>query len=175
MSLSDAKRATVQDKNYVTVDPSQADSRAQGYYVELTPYNYTDLRRLTGSDGIPSPTPANSPVVPTAGYTHDSVLASARSAAAANTRYDTVSEKGVQLEVPEDSRFLTTPFPMKANAQKNGLAIYIIPKPEPQNGTLGTVAHGETVTILAETEYYYFFVTADGRAGWNGKSFFADP
>jgi hypothetical protein len=37
------------------------------------------------------------------------------------------------------------------------------------------VVQDETVTVLAENEYYYFFVTRDGRAGWNGKSFFKDP
>ena len=50
-----------------------------------------------------------------------------------------------------------------------------MPRPQPGNGTLGKVTHGDLVTILAETEYYYFFVTEDGRAGWNGKSYFAEP
>ncbi len=181
-SLSDAKRATVQDENFVSVDPAQADSRALGYYVELTPYNCSDLRRLIGTEKA-EPAPANSPVSVPANSQADSparrsqedVLAAARSAAAADSHYDTVSDKNVALQIPEDGQMLSAPFLMKVNAQKNGKAIYITPRPSPGNGTLGTVAHGEVVTILAETEYYYFFITADGRAGWNGKSYFAEP
>lgn len=183
-SLSDAKRATAQDSNYVSVDPSQADSNALGYYVELTPYNYTDLSRLTGTGSqaaantpvnSPASQPASSPASSSDSYTHDGVLAAARSAAASNSHYSTVSDENVSLEVPADSQFLRSPFQMRAYAQKNGKAIYIIPKPAPGNGTLGKVTHGELVTIVAETDYYYFFVTSDGRAGWNGKSYFSDP
>lgn len=192
--LRDAKRATVQDESFVAVDPAQADSRAQGYYVELCPYRCSDLSRLIGSEAAAAP-PANSPVSveenspvsseaddpvsseanSPVSFSQEGVLAAARSAAAADPHYDTVSEKNVGLQVPEDSQMLPEPFPMKVKARDNGKAIFLIPRPSRDNGTLGTVAHGEIVTVLAETEYYFFFVTADGRAGWNGKSFFEEP
>ena len=185
-SLRDAKRATVQDENFVAVDPAQADSRAQGYYVELCPYSLDDLSRLLGPEtaaALPANSPvgieADSPVIGEAdspvSFSREGVLAAARSAAAADPHYDTVSEKNVALQVPEDSQMLSEPFPMKVKARENGKVIFIIPRPSRDNGTLGTVAHGEVVTVLAETEYYFFFVTADGRAGWNGKSFFEEP
>lgn len=131
----------------------------------------------------PSPAPASTPA-PTAApvtadpgrtYTSAGVLADAQAAAERDSHYSTVSEKDVELEVPADSAFLRTPFVKKVYAGEEGKAIYIMPKPIPGNGTLGTVAHGEQVTVLAENPYYYFFVTRDGRAGWNGKSFFKDP
>ena len=201
--LLSAKVASMNGTENDRVEPGQVDAAAHGYYVELTPYDVEDLSRLTGSGGpapadptvpgssvapttpipsvptaTPAPTVTPAPVVtPPAGqsYTRDSVLAAARAAAQSDSHYSTVSEKNVGLEVPADSDFLKTPFSMKANAKENGKAIYIMPRPRPGNGTLGTVKHEEPVTILAETEYYYFFVTRDGRAGWNGKSFFSAP
>jgi hypothetical protein len=121
----------------------------------------------------PAPTPTPTPVVQD--FSRDGVLAAARAAAKSNSRYSLVSDKNVELQVPAESDFLKTPFPMKTNAKENGRAIYIIPRPKSGYGTLGTVAHGEQVTILAETTYYYFFITQDGRAGWNGKSYFTEP
>ena len=127
-----------------------------------------------------APTPAPTPVLPVTAepgrsYTSAGVLADARAAAERDSHYSTVSEKDVELEIPADSAFLRTPFLKKAYAGEDGKAIYIMPRPIPGNGTLGTVVQDETVTVLAENEYYYFFVTRDGRAGWNGKSFFRDP
>lgn len=194
--LLTARIASANGTEDLKVEPGQVDPEAYGYYVELTPYAVGDLSRLNGSGGqaltdptiptssdiyvTPSPavvvTPPPAVIQPgSQSYSRESVLAAARAAARSNSHYSTVSEENVELEVPADSAFLKTPFQMKANAKENGRAIYIMPRPQPGNGTLGKVTHGDLVTILAETEYYYFFVTEDGRAGWNGKSYFAEP
>ncbi len=57
---------------------------------------------------------------------------------------------------------------------KNG-CIYFMPQPEVGHGTLGVVDTGTPVTILAEQNGLYFFMTDDGRLGWNGKGFFTKP
>ena len=52
--------------------------------------------------------------------------------------------------------------------------IYFMPKPAEGYGTLGTVEDGAPVTIFAELGGLYFFMTDDGRMGWNGKWYFTD-
>lgn len=166
---------------YAAVQPWDLDWNAYGYYMTLQGFDASDTGRLTGYRTTPSPTPQPATVVIPAtppvysgGYTHASVLRDAQDAAQRSSHYSTVSDKNVELYVPDDSQFLRTPYKMKANAG-NKQAIYIMPKPQPGNGNLGKVTHLETVTIVAENDYYYFFVTADGRAGWNGKSYFTAP
>ncbi len=149
---------------FPVITPSPAPSQTQTPIQVQTPIQ------------IQTPTP-NQVITPAPGstYTAAGVLAAAKSAAENNSRYSTVSDKDVELEIPADSAFLRTPFLKRVNAGESGRAIYIMPKPIPGNGVLGTLYHGTQVTVLAETEYYYFFVTQDGRAGWNGKSYFMDP
>ena len=179
----DSKEARVNSNYYVEVPPTDADPNADGYYVVLTGYRITDLKRLGGDGSKTAPNPAPNPSTPnpapnpapnpsSGGYTHDSVLEAARAAAAGNSKYSTVSDKNVELEVPPTAQFLSTPFTMEVYAKKNGKAIYFMPKPQPGNGNLGKIKQGEVVTILAETNDFYFFVASDGRAGWNGKSYF---
>ena len=115
---------------------------------------------------VPTPAPTSS------GYTHDGVLEAARKAAASSKKYSLVSTEKVELEVPETSQFFANPFTMTVYAKKNGKAIYIMPKPQKGNGNLGKIKQGETVTILAQVGDFYFFVAANGRAGWNGTSYF---
>ena len=190
-TLADYKNGSASGA-YAAVSPESVDWNAAGYYMILQGYEAYDTSRLTGyqtSYSNPSNRPVQTPV-PTqpsqiivtpaypdnnSGYTQASVLQRAKQTAQYNTHYSTVSDKDVELEVPPDSQFLRYPFQMKAYASSNGKAIYIMPKPVPGNGTLGKVTHLETVTILAENDYYYFFVTEDGRAGWNGKSYFISP
>ena len=50
--------------------------------------------------------------------------------------------------------------------------IYFMPKPSDGYGTLGTVETGVPVTIFARAGSLYFFMTDDGRMGWNGKDYF---
>jgi len=57
---------------------------------------------------------------------------------------------------------------------KNG-SIYFMPHPAETYGTLGTVDEGTPVTILAQENGLYFFLTDDGRMGWNGRGFFTKP
>ena len=94
------------------------------------------------------------------------------SAAFADSRYSTVSTTGVALVYPSDSQYLYTPMIAEVKASRANGSIYFMPKPKSGNGNLGTVGNGTEVTILAETNSYYFFETADGRCGWNGKSYF---
>ena len=91
--------------------------------------------------------------------------------ASANSRYSTVSTLGEALQYPASQEYLSTPLRATVQA-KRGICIYFMPLPEKGHGNLGTVANGTTVTILAETRYYYFFSTDDGRVGWNGKDYF---
>lgn len=94
------------------------------------------------------------------------------SAAFADSRYSTVSTTGVALVYPSASQYLSTPLKATVKASRANGSIYFMPMPKSGNGNLGTVGNGTEVTILAETNSYYFFETADGRSGWNGKSYF---
>lgn len=86
----------------------------------------------------------------------------------------TVSDKGVNLEYPEDKDYFSKPFVMLVKSSKSdgSGSIYLMPKPEAGNGNLGTVQDGKAVLILAERSGYYFFQTNDGHQGWNGKMWF---
>ena len=84
----------------------------------------------------------------------------------------THSNTGVKLVLPTAKEMLDEPFRVYTDNGKNHGNIYIMPIPEGGHGYLGTVATGTEVWIVAETEYYYFFVTDDGALGWNGKSYF---
>lgn len=150
---------------YVKITPTDLDPAAAGYYMALSGTDVSDLTRLTGHQSIPG----------ASGYTQAGILATARDAAASNSHYKTVNGDGVSLQVPADSQFLSMPFQMRAYAAKYGKAIYILPRPRTDDGYIGKVTHGDLVTILAEENGYYFFVTQDGRAGWNGTSRFIDP
>ena len=92
--------------------------------------------------------------------------------ASANSRYSTVSTTGDALQYPASQYYLSTPLRATVEAKRN-ICIYFMPMPEKGHGNLGTVADGTEVTILAETRYYYFFSTDDGRVGWNGKDYFS--
>ena len=96
-----------------------------------------------------------------------------------------------ELYVPSDDELLDTPFQMKIKS-KGGVCTYIMPIPEQGHGTLGKIGdydHTDTshrhltyhklVTVVAVKRVgnitYYFFVTDEGIAGWNGSDLFADP
>lgn len=145
-------------------------------FIVITPSPAPTANQVPTSVPVSTPRP-NQIFTPSPGKTSTGadVLAEAETAAEGRSGYSTVSDKDVPLEVPADSAFLRTPFLKRVNAGESGRAIYIMPKPIPGNGVLGTLYHGTQVTVLAETEFYYFFVTQDGRAGWNGKSYFMDP
>ncbi len=161
--LIDARKSASYSASFVKLDPSQVDSRAAGYYVELQPYAVGDLSRLNGSPGGSA-----------AGYTKAGVLAAARDAASRYSNYSTISTTNEELVPPDDYEFLRSPFQLRTYAQ-GGKAIYLMPLPEKDHGNLGTVAHQELVTILAERNGFYFFVTQDGRYGWNAKARFTQP
>ena len=96
-----------------------------------------------------------------------------------------------ELYVPSDDELLDTPFKMKIRSN-GGVCTYIMPIPEQGHGTLGKIGdydytdsshrhltYHKLVTILAIKRVgnvtYYFFVTDEGVAGWNGSDLFADP
>ncbi|MBR3475525.1 MAG: SPOR domain-containing protein [Oscillospiraceae bacterium] len=168
---------------YAEVQPWDVDWNAYSYFMVLQGFEAYDTGRLTGYQQTRPSQSTQTVVIPSttstpsysSGYTQAGVMQKAKEVAQYNTHYSTVSDTGTELVVPPDSQFLRTPFQMRAYASANGKAIYIMPKPQPGNGNLGKVTHLETVTILAENDYYYFFVTSDGRAGWNGKSYFISP
>lgn len=92
--------------------------------------------------------------------------------ASGSSDYPTVSSKGVRLSFPSDKYYLDESLTKTVKASSSNGSIYLMPKPQQGNGNLGTVASGETVTILAEKNGYYFFQTEDGRYGWNGEKWF---
>ena len=84
----------------------------------------------------------------------------------------TRSNTGVKLELPTQKEMLDEPFRAYTDNGRGHGSIYIMPMPKGGNGYLGTVETDTEVWIVAETDYYYFFVTDDGWLGWNGKSYF---
>ena len=84
----------------------------------------------------------------------------------------TRSNTGVKLELPTRKEMLDEPFRAYTDNGRGHGSIYIMPVPKGGNGYLGTVETDTEVWIVAETKYYYFFVTDDGWLGWNGKSYF---
>ncbi|MBR4233607.1 MAG: hypothetical protein IKQ10_05920 [Oscillospiraceae bacterium] len=83
------------------------------------------------------------------------------------------------LQMPGKNRLYTSngKRPKRAEVKaswKNG-GIYFMPCPELGHGVLGSVETGTPVTIFAEQNHLYFFMTDDGRMGWNGKGFFTKP
>ena len=105
-------------------------------------------------------------------------------AAAYSDAYTTVTylkdkEEYSRLVCPAKGNFYTArdALPKRAYVKaswKNG-CIYFMPRAEVGHGTLGVVDTGTPVTILAEQNGLYFFMTDDGRMGWNGKGFFTKP
>ena len=112
----------------------------------------------------PEPTPEPGPTAPTLSQIQELVSAG---------KVKTKSDTDVSLVLPTESQMLTTPFRAKADSGSATGSIYIMPKPESGHGHTGTVPTGTELWIVAETKYYYFFVTDDGLMGWNGKSYFS--
>ncbi len=86
--------------------------------------------------------------------------------------YSTVSNKGVALEYPSANEYFSEPLQGTVKASAADGSIFIMPKPQAGNGTLGKVKHGTAVTILAQRGGFYFFQTEDDRMGWNGTGYF---
>ena len=68
------------------------------------------------------------------------------------------------LKLPAESSYLSEPY--RAKLSKN---IYLMPIPELGHGHLGIVDKGTDVVVVAKRNGYVFFVTYDGRMGWNGS------
>lgn len=90
----------------------------------------------------------------------------------ADSDYSYISNRGVELEYPAADNYYSIPQYATVKSTKPNGSIYFMPTPKDGNGVLGTVANGTEVTILAEKSGFFFFSTADGRMGWNGKKFF---
>ena len=84
----------------------------------------------------------------------------------------TTSDKGVQLLIPHDEYWLSTPYRTTVKASRVNGMIYIMPAPKSGNGNLGVIADGTEVLILAKQNGCLFFVAYDGRMGWNGEPYF---
>ena len=69
-----------------------------------------------------------------------------------------------ELKLPAESSYLSEPY--RARLSNN---IYIMPIPELGHGHLGIVDKGTDVAVVAKRNGYVFFVTYDGRMGWNGS------
>lgn len=68
------------------------------------------------------------------------------------------------LKLPAELSYLSEPY--RARLSNN---IYIMPIPELGHGNLGIVDKGTDVAVVAKRNGYVFFVTYDGRMGWNGS------
>lgn len=94
---------------------------------------------------------------------------------AASNSYSPRSTTKVLLVFPDSGSLLSEPLHAKVSGdQKNG-SIYYVPKPETGNGNLGMVKKDTNVTIFAEENGYYFFMTNSGRMGWNKTGYFTEP
>lgn len=94
---------------------------------------------------------------------------------AAGNSYSTRSSKKVLLVFPSSGKLLSEPLYAKVDGEQKNGGIYYYPKKSTDNGVLGTVKNGTKVTIFAEDDGYYFFMTNSGRMGWNKKKFFTEP
>ncbi len=94
---------------------------------------------------------------------------------AAGNSYSTRSSKKVLLVFPSSGKLLSEPLYAKVDGEQKNGGIYYYPKKSTDNGVLGTVKNGTKVTIFAEDDGYYFFMTYSGRMGWNKKKFFTEP
>ena len=94
-------------------------------------------------------------------------------AEAASNPYSTLSSKKVLLTFPKT--LLSEPLHAKVSGEQKKGGIYYVPKPETGNGDLGIVKKGTNVTIFAEEDGYYFFMTNSGRMGWNKVKYFTEP
>ena len=86
--------------------------------------------------------------------------------------FNIVSNEDVELRLPHTAAYLEKPMSATIKGCSPRGGIYIMPIPQEGNGDLGIVLHGEPVTILANEGGFLFFVTEDGRYGWNGAKFF---
>lgn len=86
--------------------------------------------------------------------------------------YSTTSNKDVELVYPEKQDYYITSFEATVKSFEGGKGIYLMPMPESGHGHLGSVVSGSKVTILAEANDYFFFVTSKGYYGWNGTRWF---
>lgn len=86
--------------------------------------------------------------------------------------YPTISTTGDELIFPACSDYYDCCFYAFVKASRRGGCIYLMPMAEKGHGNLGTVGDGEEVLILAERDGFYFFMTEDGRYGWNGTRYF---
>lgn len=73
-----------------------------------------------------------------------------------------------KLVTPSEKRYLDEPY--RVTLSQN---IYLMPTPELGHGNLGIVYKGTDVVVVAKLNKYVFFVTYDGRMGWNGVSLVA--
>ncbi len=92
---------------------------------------------------------------------------------AITSTYSTVSSTGESLQYPRKTDYLTTPFQAQVKATRRGGNIYYMPKPQAGNGHLGMIVDGEIVTILAQKNGFYFFMSKEGYLGWNGTRYFS--
>lgn len=84
--------------------------------------------------------------------------------------YSEVSTRGVRLQRPQNSEAYRAGT--VAYAQGEDGWIYILPKARTGDGHLGILASGSQVLLLGESGSWYYFETADGRAGWSPKASF---
>ncbi len=86
--------------------------------------------------------------------------------------YSDCSNTGDELVFPREREYLSTPYVATVYAIQRQISIYLMPMPQSGHGNLGTVGHGKRVLILAKSGGFLFFLTQDGRYGWNGAKYF---
>ena len=90
----------------------------------------------------------------------------------ASAAYSTTSTTGEDIQYPAERDFFATPVEATVMYFDGGTGIYYMPMPEPGHGTLGSIASGKKVLLLAEKNGFFFFSTRSGRCGWNGANWF---
>lgn len=111
--------------------------------------------------------PASKSVAPTLDELQDMI---------ASGNYVTKSDKNVSLQIPTSSQYLSKAYRAEVyNGKKTG-RIFLIPAPEDDvynhNGNLCAVDIKVQGWVVAKYGPFTFFVSDDGKMGWNGDVYF---
>ena len=87
-----------------------------------------------------------------------------------------VSSANIELRLPTEQEFLSTPYRAEIYNGKVAGSIFLIPIPDNdiynRNGNLCQLFIHEQGWVVAEYGPFSFFIADDGRMGWNGSVYF---
>ncbi len=91
-------------------------------------------------------------------------------------KYVTKSDKNVKLRIPSSKEYFQRPYRAEVNNGKSSGRIYLMPIPtndtNNRNGNLCVVSIQKQGWIVASNGPYSFFISDEGKMGWNGSVYF---